>query len=181
MKNKKFWLVITVFTISVPGFIIFSYWFLGIFSSITVSEVGAQKFTLWVGDHSGDYNKTGENVVKVSRIFASYALSCKPALIYFENAITTGKPYLKSAGGCIVGDEKLPAHVEKELLAMKSRKLTLEMQQAYKFTMYAQTAVALRKVWVEIARLTDKQREVKFPLIQIVQATGDNDFYLGRL
>lgn len=177
--NKKFWLIITAFTISVPGFIVFSYWYLGIFSSITVVESTPQKFTVYAADHSGDYNKTGEHVVRTSRILASYAFSCKPILIYFDSVITTGKPYLRSAGGCVV-DAMLPKHVVQELAQQKITARTLDFKKPYKLSMYGQTAVALRKVWVEIARLTDKHIELKFPLVQLVHATGENDFLVDR-
>lgn len=176
--NKKFILIIAAFTITVPGFFIFSYIYLGVFSSAERSEGQTFAATVYAGEHRGDYNKTGESVVQTRRLLQSFALPCEPVLIYFENAITMGKPYLRSAGGCIT-EKNLPAHVLKALASEGKKPFVLNIGPAYKFTIYAQTAIALRKIWTELARITDTGRELKFPLVQIVRPNGDNDFFIG--
>jgi hypothetical protein len=176
--NKKFILIIAAFTITVPGFFIFSYIYLGVFSGATRSEGQTFAATVYAGEHRGDYNKTGEQIVQTRRLLQSYALPCEPVLVYFENAITVGKPNLKSAGGCIT-EKNLPAHVVKDLAAQGKKPYEIKITPAYKFTIYAQTAIALRKIWTELARLTDAGRELQFPLVQIVRPNGDNDFFIA--
>lgn len=177
--NKKFILIILVFTVTVPGFFLFSYWFLGVFSGVTQSDVKNFSTTFYGIEHQGDYNKTGEGVVKTMRLLESYAFPCAPILLYRDNAITVGKIYLKSVGGCIT-DNNLPAHVVKALNNAKMLRYDVRIETGYRFATYAQTAIALRKVWPEIARLTDKGDELKFPLVQLVKPTGDNEFLIAR-
>lgn len=177
--NKKFVLIIAAFTITVPGFFLFSYMFLGVFSGVERSDVKNFSIAVYAGDHSGDYNKTGEQVVKTQRLLASFASPCEPVLIYYDSAITTGKPYLKSAGGCIA-EKNLPKHVIQALAEQQRRLIEIKIDSGYRFTVYAQTAIALRKIWTELARVTDSGKELKFPLVQIVRATGENEFYIGR-
>lgn len=167
------------FTLTVPGFFIFSYWHLGIFADMAVADLGEAHISAVVRNHAGDYNKTGEEVVRVKRLLASYALPCEPILIYFDNAITTGKPYLKSAGGCIT-EQKIPAHVWAELRQQDMIAHETIIRAGFRFTMKAQVAVALRKVWTEIARITDRGTELRFPLVQIVRENGQNDFYISK-
>jgi hypothetical protein len=64
--NKKFILIMLAFTLTVPGFFIFSYWHLGIFADMTVTNLQEKHLTAIVRNHSGDYNKTGEEVVKAA-------------------------------------------------------------------------------------------------------------------
>lgn len=177
--NRKFILIMLVFTLTVPGFFIFSYWHLGIFSDMTVTELKGTRVAAIVRNRSGDYNKTGEEVVRVKRLLASYALPCEPVLIYFDSAITTGKPYLKSAGGCIT-EEKIPAHVQVELNKQDMRPIEVRIGAGYRLAMKAQTAVALRKVWTEIARITERGTELRYPLVQLVRESGLNEFYIGK-
>lgn len=176
--NRKFILIIAGFTITVPGFFLFSYWYLGIFSSIEGAPLQPFVARVYAAEHSGDYNKTGEKVVQTRRLLKSYALPCQPVLIYHDNAIVTGKAYLKSSGGCIT-DEKLPAHVEAALRQNGMNAVSLKIPSGYQFKTYAQTAVALRKVWPEIARLTDKGAVLKFPLVHLVRDDGTNEFLIG--
>jgi len=177
--NKKFILIIAAFTITVPGFFLFSYLFLGVFSGVERSDLKNFSIAVYAGDHSGDYNKTGEQVVKTQRLLASFASPCEPVLIYYNSAITTGKPYLKSAGGCIA-EKNLPKHVVQALTEQQRHLVEIKIDSGYKFTVYAQTAIALRKIWTELARVTDSGKELKFPLVQIVRATGENEFYIAR-
>jgi hypothetical protein len=176
--NKKFIVIIAAFTITVPGFMLFSYWYLGIFSSMSASAVVKYSASAYVGLHNGDYNKTGEQVVKTSRILRSYAFNCKPILIYFENAISVGKPYLKSAGGCIV-ESAIPPHVVQALKknGVEVQKFVIPVGQ--RLATYGQTAVGLRKVWTELARLTDRGVQLKFPLLQIIHENGENEFLIA--
>jgi len=177
--NKKFILIIAFFTITVPGFFIFSYWFLGIFGSFERSEVTGYRILAHAAAHTGDYNKTGEQVVKLRRIFLSYALPCEPVLIYYDSVAEKGKPYLRSAGGCI-SEDKIPPHVLKELEAAGSRAIEVRVDRGIRFTIRAQTAVALRKIWPEIIRMTDAGTALKFPLVQRIYDDGRSEFVIGR-
>jgi hypothetical protein len=176
--TKKFVLIIAAFTITVPGFFLFSYWFLGIFSGMTTSAIRDFHLTFYAGRHYGDYNKTGEEVVKTRRLLLSHGLPCKPVLVYFDNAINVGKPYLKSAGGC-ENNSELPKKVLDLLAAAKIEKMTVDISTGYKLSTYAQTAVALRKSWTELARLSDAGVELTFPMVQLVHENGDNEFIIA--
>ncbi|HNJ67477.1 MAG TPA: hypothetical protein PKW28_16400, partial [Turneriella sp.] len=44
----------------------------------------------------------------------------------------------------------------------------------------AQTAVGLRKVWTEIARLSEQGRQLQFPLVQRIREDGTNEFLIGE-
>lgn len=175
--NKKFILIIAAFTITVPGFFLFSYWFLGIFSSMEIQPVKDFKLVVYAAENAGDYNKTGEKVVQTRKLMMSYAIVCKPVLVYQDNAITTGKPYLRSLGGCSVS-ESLPAHVLAALSKAGMKRYEFDIQKGYTLKTYAQTAVALRKVWNEIARLSEKGVELKFPLLHMVHDDGTNEFVI---
>jgi len=176
--NKKFILIITAFTLTVPGFFIFSYWYLGIFSGVEVTGLGGYSAVVYGGQHQGDYNKTGGEVVKTRRLLQTLATECQPVLIYFENAMTTGKPNLRSAGGCIL-EAKPAAHVLAALKKDGREAINVEIKKGYRLTTYAQTAVALRKVWTELARLVDKGIVLRFPLVQLVRENGDSEFLIG--
>lgn len=176
--NKKFLLIIVAFTLTVPGFFIFSYWHLGVFSSVDVAPLTAYQAVLFGGRHQGDYNKTGGEVVKTKKLLKSLGAECEPVLVYFENAMNTAKPNLRSAGGCIVGT-KLPASVQSALKKDGREAITLDIKKGYRLTTYAQTAVALRKVWTELARLADKGNVLKFPLVQLVRENGNSEFLIG--
>jgi hypothetical protein len=176
--NKKFILVIVAFTLTVPGFFLFSYWYLGIFSSVDITEIDNFDAVIYAGRHQGDYNKTGGEVVKTRKIVMANGLVCEPVLVYFENAITTGKPNLHSAGGCRVNGAILP-HVLQALRDQNREKIVLKVQKGYRLKTYAQTAVALRKVWTELARLSDKGINLKFPLVHLVRENGDSEFLIG--
>lgn len=178
--NKKFVLIIAAFTVTVPGFFLFSYLYLGVFSGVERSDKQNFSAVVYAGEHRGDYNKTGEQVVKTQRLLQSFAMPCEPVLIYFDSAITVGKPYLKSAGGCIT-EKNIPPHVLTALNRENRIPVKIHIEAGYKFSVYAQTAIALRKVWTEIARVTDSGKEVKYPLVQIVRESGQNDFFLGAV
>lgn len=176
--NKKFILIITAFTLTVPGFFLFSYWHLGIFSSVAVNPLDGYSAVFYGGHHQGDYNKTGGEVVKTRRLLQSLATECQPVLVYFENAMTTGKPNLRSAGGCILQSQ--PAGQVLAALKKDGREpIQLEIKKGYRLTTYGQTAVALRKVWTELSRLVDKGKVLKFPLVQLVRENGDSEFLIG--
>jgi hypothetical protein len=177
--NKKFILIIAFFTITVPGFFIFSYWYLGIFGSFERSEVTGYHFIAHAAPHTGDYNKTGEQVVKLRRILLSYALPCEPVLIYYDNVAEKGKPYLRSAGGCI-SEDRIPPHVLKELAAVGSRAIAIRIDHGARFIIHAQTAVALRKIWPEIIRMADAGAGLKFPLVQRIYDDGRSEFVIGH-
>lgn len=179
MKNKKFWLIIAFFTLTVPGFMLFSYWYLGIFSPVQVSD-SAEKIELVLigGRVNGDYNKTGQEVVKTRRLLLEQGFPCEPILVYFDNAITTGKAYLRSMGGCIM-PPNLPPQLLQTLLQTGREKHSIIMPRAIRIRTYAQTAVALRKVWKEIARLSEQNRKLVFPLVQRIGDDGGNDFLIG--
>jgi hypothetical protein len=179
MKNKRFWLVIGVFTLTVPGFMIFSYWYLGIFSSVRLTPAREFEMTIIGGEVAGDYNKTGAEVVKTRRLLEDNGFSCEPALVYYENAITTGKPYLRSAGGCLL-PKGLPEKLLKALLRDGREKRTVQFARGVRMEIYAQTAVGLRKVWTEIARLTEQGRQLQFPLVQRIRDDGTNEFLIGE-
>lgn len=176
--NKKFVLIIAAFTITVPGFFLFSYWFLGIFSSMEIQPLKDFKLVVYAGEHNGDYNKTGEKVVLTRKLLLSHSIECKPVLIYQENAITTGKPYLRSLGGCGTAQTP-PAQVITEMSKTGIRRYEFDIRSGYRLKTYAQTAVALRKVWNEIARLTEKGVDLKFPLLHIVHDDGTNEFVIA--
>ena len=176
--NKKFILIIAAFTITVPGFFLFSYWFLGIFSSMETRPLKDFKLVIYAAENNGDYNKTGEKVVLTRKLLLSYAIACKPVLVYQENAITTGKPYLRSLGGCSVS-EALPVHVVTALSKAGMRRYEFAIPKGLTLTTYAQTAIALRKVWNELARLSEKGVELKFPLIHSVHDDGTNEFSIA--
>lgn len=178
--NKKFMLVIAAFTLTVPGFFLFSYWYLGIFSSVEISEITDYNAVVYAGRHQGDYNKTGGEVVKTRKLVMANGLACEPVLVYFENAITVGKPNLHSAGGCVVNGALLP-HVLQALRDQNREKISLKIHKGYRLKTYAQTAVALRKVWTELARLSDKGINLQFPLVQLVRENGDSEFLIGVL
>ncbi len=179
MKNKRFWLLIAVFTLTVPGFIFFSYWYLGIFSAVRISAAGAFALRVIGGEVAGDYNKTGAEVVKTRQILAANGFSCDPVLVYYENAITTGKPYLRSAGGCVV-EKELPDNLLKDMLRQGRQEFRVEFARGVRIETYAQTAVGLRKVWTEIARLTEQGRQLTFPLVQRIREDGTNEFLIGE-
>ena len=179
MKNKKFWLVIAVFTLTVPGFILFSYWYLGIFSAVRISPASALDLTVIGGQVTGDYNKTGAEVVKTRQLLEANGFTCDPVLVYYENAITTGKPYLRSAGGCILAKE-LPENLLKDLLRKGRQRHRVEFARSVRIETYAQTAVGLRKVWTEIARLSEQGRQLQFPLVQRIREDGTNEFLIGE-
>lgn len=176
--NKKFILIIAAFTITVPGFFLFSYWFLGIFSGMDIQPLKDFKLVVYASEHNGDYNKTGEKVVQTRKLLLSYAIPCKPVLVYYENAITTGKPYLRSLGGCSVS-EILPAHVTAAMSKNGIQRYEFDIRNGYTLKTYAQTAIALRKVWNEIARLSDKGVDLKFPLLHMVHDDGTNEFVIA--
>lgn len=176
--NKKFILIIVAFTVTVPGFFLFSYWFLGIFSSMEVTPLKNFKLDIYAAEHQGDYNKVGEKVVMTRKILMSYAIACKPVIVYHENAITTGKPYLRSLGGCSTA-EIPPAHVVTAMLKAGIRRHEFNISSGYTLKTYAQTAVALRKVWNEIARLSEKGVDLKFPLLHLVHEDGTNEFAIA--
>lgn len=176
--NKKFLLIIVAFTLTVPGFFIFSYWHLGVFSSVDVAPLTPYSAVLYGGRHQGDYNKTGGEVVKTKQLLKRFGAECEPVLVYFENAMNTGKPNLRSAGGCIVGTN-LPASVQAALKEEGRESITLDIKKGYRLTTYAQTAVALRKVWTELSRLVDKGNVLKFPLVQLVRENGNSEFLIG--
>ncbi len=176
--NKKFILIIAAFTLTVPGFFIFSYWYLGIFSAVEITEVRDYTATVYAGRHQGDYNKTGGEVVKTKRLLESLFLACEPVLVYFENAITTAKPNLQSAGGCIVPAVVTPA-VAKILKAQGREPIQIAIGEGYRLKTYAQTAVALRKIWTELARLSDKGVVLRFPLVQLIRENGDSEFLIA--
>ncbi len=173
--NKKFILIIAVFTITVPGFFLFSYWFLGIFSSIEVSPLTDFHRTVFAAEHAGDYNKTGEKVVATRNFLLSYAIQCEPVLVYQQNAITTAKANLRSLGGCST-TEALPAHVAAAMPKAGITRHEFEIRRGYRFKTYAQTAIALRKAWNEVARLSEKGVALEFPLLHVVHADGMNEF-----
>ncbi len=177
--NKKFLLIIVAFTLTVPGFFIFSYWHLGVFSSVEVAPLtGSYSAVLYGGRHQGDYNKTGGEVVKTKRLLINLGAECEPVLVYFENAMNTAKPNLRSAGGCIIATNAAPNLVA--ALKKEGREaITLDIKKGYRLTTYAQTAIALRKVWTELARLVDKGTVLRFPLVQLVRPNGDSEFLIG--
>jgi hypothetical protein len=179
MKNKRFWLVIAIFTFTVPGFMLFSYWYLGIFSAVRISPAGALDLSVIGGQVAGDYNKTGAEVVKTRRLFEANGFGCEPVLVYFDNAITTGKPYLRSVGGCVLLSD-LPENLLQELLKQGRQKYRVKFVRSVRIETYAQTAVGLRKVWTEIARFSEQGRQLKFPLVQRIRADGTNEFLIGE-
>ncbi|MFZ5630432.1 MAG: hypothetical protein ACOY5B_14975 [Spirochaetota bacterium] len=179
MKNKRFWFTIGIFTLTVPGFILFSYWYLGIFSPVRLSAASQHNLTVIGGEVSGDYNKTGAEVVKTRRLLEANGFACEPVLIYYENAITTGKPYLRSVGGCSLPTD-LPARLSQELLRDGRQKRTVQFARGVRIETYAQTAVGLRKVWTEIARLSEQGRQLQFPLVQRIRDDGTNEFLIGE-
>lgn len=168
-----------VFTLLVPGFIIFSYWYLGIFSGVRIAPSGAIDVTLIGGEVMGDYNKTGAEVVKTRHLLEANGFACDPVLVYYENAITTGKLYLHSVGGCALAKD-LPESLLKDLLRQGRQKHAVRFARGVRIETYAQTAVGLRKVWTEIARLTEQGRQLQFPLVQRIRADGTNEFLLGE-
>lgn len=177
-NNRKFWLAIALFTLTVPGFILFSYWYLGIFSSMEISEISDQEFTIAGGEVVGDYNKTGAEVVKTRRLFLEAGRKCEPVLLYSNNAITTGKPYLRSVGGCVLSSA-LTADQQKLLGNEKIQIQQVKIARGLRLRTYGQTAVALRKSWTEIARLTEQGNELVFPLVQLVRDDGTNDLLIA--
>jgi hypothetical protein len=178
MKNKRFWLVIGIFTLTVPGFMIFSYWYLGIFSSVRLTPATEFEMTIIGGEVAGDYNKTGAEVVKTRRLLEANGFVCEPALVYYQNAITTGKPYLRSLGGCLLPKD-VPARLLGELIRSGREKRTVEFSRSLRIKTYAQTAVGLRKVWTEIARLSEQGTKLQFPLVQRIYEDGTNEFVIG--
>lgn len=176
--NKKFILIITAFTLTVPGFFLFSYWHLGVFSGFEVAPLAPYKTVFYGGRHQGDYNKTGGEVVRTKRLLKELGAECTPVLVYFENAMTTGKPNLRSAGGCI-SDTNLSAGAKATLSKEGRETITLDIKKGYRLTTYAQTAIALRKVWTELARLVDKGVVLRFPLVQLVHENGNSEFLIG--
>jgi hypothetical protein len=89
--------------------------------------------------------------------------------------MTTGKPNLRSAGGCIL-EAKPAEHVLAALKKDGREAISIEIKKGYRLKTYAQTAVALRKVWTELARLVDKGVVLRFPLVQLVRENGDSEF-----
>ena len=176
--NKKFILIIAAFTITVPGFFLFSYWYLGIFSNFEIASAENFQVAFYGAEHSGDYNKTGEKVVQTKRLLKAHAVECLPVLVYRDNAITTGKPYLRSWGGCILS-EKLPAYVVTDLAKNGMNRHEFSFARGYRLRTYAQTAVALRKAWTEIARLSEHGANLDFPLFHRVHEDGTSEFYIA--
>lgn len=179
MKNRRFWLTLAVFTLAAPGFILFSYWYLGIFSQVRITPASSLEWSILAGGVAGDYNKTGAEVVKTRRLLEANGFPCEPVLVYLENAITTGKPYLRSAGGCILPKD-LPANLLADFLRQGRQKHIVRFARGVRIETYAQTAVGLRKVWTEIARLSEQGRQLQFPLVQRVREDGTNEFLIGE-
>lgn len=180
MKNKKFWLVIAFFTLAVPGFMLFSYWYLGIFSPVQITETSEKiELTLIGGRINGDYNKTGQEVVKTRHLLLEQGFPCDAVLVYFDNAINTGKAYLRSMGGCLLPNN-LPPQLLQSFLQAGREKQSIVISDAIRLRTYAQTAVALRKAWRELARLAEQNRRLVFPLVQRIGEDGDSEFLIGK-
>lgn len=178
MKKLRFWLVIGFFTLTVPGFIFYSYWHLGVFSSITLESVANQKFILLGGVSQGDYNNTGAEVVKTRDIFNAASLRCRPALLYKDNPAKIVKPQLRSVGGCLV-DEKDASAYMRQLKASGRVQSTAVFQNGIQISMYGQTAVALRRGIGEVERLAKEGRNPTYPLLQLVDDDGTNHFFIS--
>lgn len=178
MKKLRFWLVIGFFTLTVPGFILYSYWHLGVFSSIAMKPVANQKFILIGGASQGDYNNTGAEVVKTRDFFNAASLHCRPALLYQDNPAKIVKPQLRSFGGCLVDENDAGAYL-RQLKASGRLQATALFQDGMQISMYGQTAVALRRGIGEIERLTKEGRNPTYPLLQLVEDDGTNHFFIS--
>ncbi|HRP69478.1 MAG TPA: hypothetical protein PLY93_08105 [Turneriella sp.] len=175
--NKKFILIMLFFTLTVVGFFIFSYLFLGVFSDFKRTQNVSFNAVVYAGVHEGDYNKTGKEVVETRNIFLANGLTCTPILVYYDDVQKVGKPYLKSLGGCSAEKEP-PTEVIKILREKNKMRYTFSLKRADQFSIYGQTAVVLRKIWPELVHLSEKGAKFKFPVLQVVHDNGDSDFYV---
>ncbi|MCX7634019.1 MAG: hypothetical protein N2Z22_11875 [Turneriella sp.] len=171
MKNRRFWVIVLVFTISVPGFMVFSYWHLGVFSSVEMALAEEKSLMMLVKPTRGDASKAAAAASELNRLFHSMGKRCTPVLVYFDDPQKTIKANLRAAGGCIAQEKFFIVDPAAEWQTITLRKHLV-------LTTYAQTAVALRKVWRKLYGLRT-QYDWQLPLVQVVQADGTNEFRIA--
>lgn len=158
--KHKFILLMLFFTITVPGFLVFSAWQMGLFKTPEPSlhNYAAQNF---IGlPHRGEYQKAGEKISHLYRLFLEKKLACVTAAILHDDPEKVVKNMLRSSGGCI------STEIPKDLQAPYER-ITIPAGEYLQVTMNAHPSVALRKGYGHLIKASrEKNLKVVFPIIQ---------------
>jgi hypothetical protein len=177
--NKKFLLIIvTAFTLTVPGFL---YFFILAFRCVQQRRrrtglSALQRRSSTAASHQGDYNKTGGEVVKTKQTAAkdSRQPNASRYSIYFENAMNTGKPNLRSAGGCIRRQRICPQSMCRRHLKEEGREsITHRYQKRLSASpLMRRQLLRSEKSGLNSRALSTKVIVLKFPLVQLVRENG---------
>lgn len=94
---------------AVLGFVVYLLLYLGAFRTVQISDGPVQAMTLIGKEHVGPYHKIVPVIQEVETWAKSVGLDCTRSFgLYLDNPEEVDEPRLKSFGGCVLADAKVP-------------------------------------------------------------------------
>ena len=89
----------------VPGLFIFVFYYTGAFHTVYIRETKKQAINIIGYIYMGNYQKTGEAIIKAKNVLHKYGQPCVPVAVFYSDESKVITKLRKSIGGCVITNQ----------------------------------------------------------------------------